>query len=120
MQFEHYLSNLANVVKAGYKSNAFAPLVWFNAIIQPLLYIVIYFISNDIIKYILVAVSSAVLIFSGIMYLVIFLKDPRLLQSERFRIEDKKLDMISQKGSDIVIEPVNLTTPPQLEGGSYD
>ena len=50
------------------------------------------------------------------MYLVILIKDPQLLQSEKFRIEDKKLDIIASKNSGIEVNPVDLSVPNQIEG----
>lgn len=119
IMFQNYFANLANVVKVGYKSNAFAPLVWFNAVVQPFLFVPAFLSKNETIKVVLIIVASLLIVFSAIMYLVLFLKDPKLLQSENFRIEDKKLDLIAQKGSDISITPVNLTTPQTLiQGGN--
>ena len=116
-----YWANAANIVKAGYKSNAFAPLVWFNAIVDPILLVSSYISDEPVAKYFLMGTVCLLIVFSAIMYAIIFFKDANLLQSEKYRIEDKKLDLIAAKGSDIQIEPVNLTTPPkQIEGGQDD
>jgi len=119
MYFEQVISNLANVVKVGYKSNAFAPIVWFNAIVLPILFVVALNIDNEKAQLFLIYVACAIAVFSALMYLIIFLKDPKLLQSERFRIEDKKLDLISQKGSNFKVMPVDLASQSRIsEGGS--
>jgi hypothetical protein len=118
LKVQQVWANLANIVKSGYRSNAFAPLVWFNAIVNSFLLIGICYTNEIIVKYIFTICLGIILIFTLVMYLALFIKDPKLLQSERFRLEDKKLDMISQKGSDIVIQPVDLTTPYKLEDGN--
>ncbi len=121
MSFEQVIANLANVVKAGYKSNAYAPIVWFNAIILPIFFTVALCLGDCAAQIVLIYVACGIVIFSAIMYLVIFIKDPKLLQSERFRIEDRKLDLVSTKGADFKVLPVDLSTPPQLsEGGTND
>mgnify|MGYP006902065324 CR=1 FL=1 len=43
-----------------------------------------------------------------------FMKDPNMLRSEKYLIEDKKLDMIAEKGGEITFDPVVLT-PKELE-----
>jgi membrane protein YdbS with pleckstrin-like domain len=53
--------------------------------------------------------AGLVAIFAMIMFLLIFFKDPKLLQSESYRLEDKKLEIMIQKGGAIDFNPVNLT-----------
>jgi hypothetical protein len=117
--FTEYWAKTANVVKAGYRSNAFAPLVWFNSIVDPILIAGSIFTSEPVIKIIFIIIVAIIILLSVIMYVVLFLKDPKLLQSEEFRIEDKKLDLIASKSEGITIVPVNLTTPSKQidEGG---
>ncbi|CAH0998028.1 hypothetical protein EMA8858_04163 [Emticicia aquatica] len=100
---------MAGIVRTGYKSNAFAPLVWFDGIIIPTILVFINLIDNNIIDYCLIGLLGIIVLFSLSMYLALFLKDPKLLQSENFRLEDKKLDIISQKGGVVSINPVELT-----------
>lgn len=38
--------------------------------------------------------------FSSCIYVILLFKDPKLLQSERYRLADKKLDLIAQQGDD--------------------
>ena len=111
--FQQYLSNLALLVKSGYKSNTFSPLVWFCAIVMPVLAALLIFSNDKVIIYTSLALFVVLLMFCMRMYLKTFDKDPKLLQSERFRIEDKKLDLVAQKGSNIEIEPFDLSVPPQ-------
>lgn len=115
--FQQYLANMANVISAGYKSNAYAPLVWFNGVVDPLLILAVCFTSNVKIEAILLILLCIIIAGSFIVYVVLLIIKPGLLQSESFRIEDKKLDLIAQKGSDLIeIAPVNLTPPTKIEG----
>lgn len=114
MSTNQYLANLVNLVKVGYKSNAFAPLVWFNGIVDPLL-LIIAVIVGGITSYILIILLGLIILFSLAMYAIIFAKNPNLLQSERYRLEDKKLDLIASKGSEFMINPVDITPQQFLE-----
>lgn len=122
MPLDISISQLVNLIKSGYRSNAFAPYVWFLGVIAIVSFILMYFIPDEFIRRILAVVLVAAMLFGMFMYYTLFKKDPRLLQSESFRLEDKKLDMISQKGSDFPILPVDLTTPIQSlnEGGKSE
>jgi hypothetical protein len=114
-----YFTSIVNLVKTGYKTNAFAPYVWFTAVVAVVEIIIMIIISDMFVRRTLTITLVATILFGMYMYYQMFKKDPRLLQSESFRLEDKKLDMIGQKGSDIMINPVNLSVRPQLleEGG---
>jgi site-specific recombinase len=119
---KHYWANIANLVKVGYRSNAFAPLVWFNSIVDPTLLIVAC-ILKGVLSYLLVGVLCVIVLFSLTMYVALFIKNPNLLQSERYRLEDKKLDLIASKGSGIMINPVNITPQQYIEeitGGDHN
>jgi hypothetical protein len=111
---KHYWANIANLVKVGYRSNAFAPLVWFNSIVDPSLLIVACIIKGYL-SYLLVGVVCVIVLFSLTMYVALFIKNPNLLQSENYRLEDKKLDLIASKGSGIMINPVNITPKQYIE-----
>jgi hypothetical protein len=113
---ENVVANVSGVFKAGYKTNAFAPLVWFNAVADPSLFFAAKFSEANYLKIIFVILLCIILISSLVAYFYMLFKKPDLLQSERFRIEDKKLNLIASKGSDIIISPVNLTTPLLNEG----
>lgn len=101
-------ASIANIVKAGYKTNAFAPLVWFNAVADSLLIFGIKVCNNLVVTYIFVSVLCLLIIATFITYIVLLVKDPKLLQSEKYRIDDRKLDLIAQKGQGITINPVDL------------
>ncbi|MBL0049014.1 MAG: hypothetical protein IPP32_13065 [Bacteroidetes bacterium] len=122
--FQQILANQANLIKAGYKSNAFAPLVWFNAVANPSLIIGACYTNDIALRYLLGILAALIIAVSLIAYIVLLIKSPTLLQSESFRIEDKKLDLIAQKGTDVImINPVDLTPQPlqiEKEGGKND
>jgi hypothetical protein len=107
-------------VKTGYKTNAFAPYVWFCAVVAAVELLIMIFIPDLFIRRVLTICFVSTVGFGMFMYWKLFKKDPRLLQSESFRLEDKKLDMIGQKGSGIIINPVDLTIVslgPSEDGG---
>jgi len=58
------------------------------------------FVDNTIIKYACLGLMIVLVLFTLLMYVVLYKKDPKLLQSEAYRIEDKKLDLIAQQGTD--------------------
>ena len=72
---------------------------------------VLYIFKDSLISYIFLSLLVIVVLFALCMYVVLLIKDPNLLQSEYYRIEDKKLDIIASKGSDIQFNPVDLTPP---------
>ncbi|HMI05732.1 MAG TPA: hypothetical protein VK541_24805 [Pedobacter sp.] len=111
MLIEQNWSNLTNYIKAGYKSNAFAPFVWVSGLIFIFLFTFFTISDDQIIRYVLIGAFILVIVFNFVIYLILIFKDPRLLQSENYRLEDKKLDMITQKGSDFIIKPVDLVPP---------
>jgi hypothetical protein len=107
--WEKYILNYGTAVQRGHKSNAYAPLVWFDVFTLPILSLLICIIKIPFVEIALSVLLILVVLFSLVMYLMLYLKDPKLLQSEYYRLEDKKLDMIAQKGGDILVEPVGLT-----------
>jgi hypothetical protein len=112
MPIDQYLSKLANMVQVGRRSNAFAPVIWLTGIICFICIGGMHYFDDPIIKYTLLIIFIIGILYAMAMYIVLLVKDPRLLQSESFRIEDKKLDIISAKGSEVIVNPVNLTPPP--------
>lgn len=108
LDFVNYMAGYGKAVEQGYRSNALAPLVWLDIFALPILLTGVFFIKIVIIKYILIGIIFILLLFTLIMYVVLFKKDPKLLQSEKYRLEDKRLDLIAQKGSDSPINPDQL------------
>lgn len=115
MALEKYWANLANVISVGNRANAFVPLIILDSILIPVIFLFIYVSDDKVIRYSLVALIALLVIGSLIAYFIMLFKKPELLQTEHFRIEDKKLNMIAEKGSDFKILPVNLTTPTNVE-----
>jgi len=120
MPLEQYLAHIGNIFKSGYRSNAFAPYVWLSVLVILLLIIIMKLFDDRIIEYACMTLIIFVVVFGAVMYLKLFNKDPKLLQSESYRLEDKRLDIISAKGSDVIVNPVNLSPPPQKEIGGID
>ena len=114
------LAHIANLMRSGKKTNAFAPIVWFCGIILLLCFSGMFYFEDHIIRYTLLALIVIAILFACSMYLVLLLKDPRLLQSETFRIEDKKLDIIASKGREVQLNPIDLITPTKEIGGKED
>ena len=108
MDISNYLGTLGNTLKIGKKSNAFFPLAIFSTLI---ISISTFFASKapSPLNYFLYGFAGVVTIFTMIVYLIIFFRDPKLLQSESYRLEDKKLEIMIQKGGTIDFNPVNLT-----------
>jgi len=103
-----YLGSLGNTLKIGKRSNVFFPLVFFSIIIIGISTF-LGFKSPSPLNYFLYGFAGLIVVFTMIMYVIIFLKDPKLLQSESYRLEDKRLDIMIQKGGAIDFNPVNLT-----------
>ncbi|MEI9955140.1 MAG: hypothetical protein WDM90_02280 [Ferruginibacter sp.] len=93
-----YIGKYGQSVKDGYKSNAFSPLVWFIVIFVTPLFVTIWLTNDLVFKYSCFGLIVLVLIFAFCMYIKLLNKDPKLLQSEWYRLEDKKLDMVAQQG----------------------
>jgi membrane protein YdbS with pleckstrin-like domain len=118
MSYDQMMAKLANFMKTGSKTNAFAPLIWLCSVVMFMSMTGIYYFKDPIIKYVFVALIVFVVVFSAITYVVILIKDPRLLQTENYRIEDKKLDIIASKGMEIKFNPVDLIVPKKNNGGT--
>ena len=111
MSQEQFMVQLANLMKSGSRTNAFAPLVWLCGTVIFAGIGGLFYFDDPIIKYVFLGLLVLVVIFALVMYVVLLVKDPRLLQSEHFRIEDKKLDIIASKGEGIQFNPIDLTIP---------
>ena len=107
---------LANLMKSGSKTNAYAPLLWLCGIVIFSSTGGMFYFKEPVIKYVFLGLIVLVVIFALIMYIVLLVIDPKLLQSEHFRIEDKKLDIIASKGEGIQFNPIDLTVPTKQIG----
>lgn len=95
-----YITAYGKSVKDGYKSNAFSPLAWFCFFPIGLLVAIILIVKNNAVQYVCLGLIVLLIVFPLIMYVVLLRKDPKLLQSEWYRLEDKRLEM-SAKGEEI-------------------
>jgi len=106
---EKLLSNTDTFKSVGSRSSIFTAMAWYSAFIF-LGCIGTAIIFESIRTYIII-IGSIVCLFPLVMFVVIFFKNPTLLSSEEFLIEQKKLQIIQEKGKDIIFNPMNLTTP---------
>jgi len=113
--WEKYVTAYGKSVKDGYKSNAYSPLVWFLVFLLPLLIIITLVVKNPVIQYIFVGLIVLTILFSLVIYVVLLVKDPKLLQSEWYRLEDKKLTMIAEQG-DAGTRTIESITTTQVTG----
>ncbi len=116
------LSYLARTVgKSGGKTHALAPFLWLIGIWLILFILLLLWglpkIDDVSLKYLIICIFVGVFIIGVIIYLIIYFRTPERLQSEWYRLEDKKLNMFAQKGGKISFEPVDLSEPPtQITG----
>lgn len=120
LDFVNYMSSYGKSVKDGHKTNAFAPLVWLLVFLIPCLIVTIFFVKNDVIKYLLVGLIIILVLFALLMYFLLLKKDPKLLQSEWYRLENRKLDLIMQQGDENPIIPDNLLNSSEIGGELTD
>ncbi|QQL48297.1 hypothetical protein [Mucilaginibacter ginkgonis] len=111
MSYDQIMAQLANLMKTGSKTNAYAPLIWLCGVVMVAGMGGMFYFSNPIIQYVFLGLIVIVVIFAIVMYVVLLAMDPKLLQSEHYRIEDKKLDIIASKGKPIEFNPVDLSVP---------
>jgi hypothetical protein len=73
-------------------------------------------VGGGIIQYILLGLLCVIVLFTLAMYLVLLIKSPNALQTEWFRLEEHKLNMIGEKGGEIRIAKVDLNTNTRIGG----
>ncbi len=117
--FDKYITSYGRSIKDGYKTNAFAPVAWFIFFLVGIIFIIL-FVSITIIKYVFAFLLVGLVIFGCVMYARIFNKDPKLLQSEKYRIDDKTLDIIQQKGGEIKFLEIDLSHNAEIKGGGVN
>jgi hypothetical protein len=116
LTWANYMTAYGKAVKAGYKSNAFSPIAWFSIFIIVPLVTGILICKNFTIQIILILLLSLVVLFTLFVYAVLLVKNPKLLQSEKYRLEEQKLNMISEKGGKIRIVDVDLGSNTKIGG----
>ena len=117
-QLEQIWSNIVNIFRSGKKHNAFHPFTIYF-LIAVIAIISLYKITDDReLKKLLIYALLSLMVFGCIVYTFFAIFKPDRLQTETFLLADKKLNMLRQKGSDIIIDQVDLTIPPRkIEGG---
>lgn len=98
------------VLNSGFRSSAMTPLLWLNGLITLPCFVIGFWSTDNVMKWIPVSVAVIVVFYTLYKYNYLVNKDPKLVQSEKFQIISQKLDIISQKGGDIEFENVDLTT----------
>ena len=119
--FEQIVTSLANAIKSWSRSNAFAPYIVFSSTTLLFVLVICCFVKDVWIQRILIGCACFVIILGPVFYFLLFLKDPKLLQSERFRLEDKKLDVVASKATGIEIATVDWNKPVAIDkGGEHE
>lgn len=108
--WDKYIAAYGKASKEGYKSNAFAPIAWFSIFLILPIVTTILVTKDNTIRYLMFGLLSLVILFTLTMYIVLLVKDPKLLQSEEYRLEEKKLEIIAEKGGEIRIEEAESIT----------
>lgn len=86
---------------AGYKTNAYTPLIWITSTVMASLCLLCWHLEDGWLRFIIGILIVAIIVFSFGVYLYLLLNKPHLLQSERYRTDDKILNIISQHGGEI-------------------
>lgn len=113
MAFAEILASLGNSLRVFKRGNAFTPFAIFAIFV---IVILIYFstVFSGVIQMIMIILICFIVLFSCAMYLVLLIKNPKLLQSETYRLEEQRLNIMQEKGGSVIFEPVSLT-PTQAE-----
>lgn len=106
--------------------SALSPLLWLNALVTAPCLVLFARISTPK-SYFFAGVAGLLIIFTLRQYQVLRGINPRLLQSEKHQQTLAMLDLVIQKGGEIVINPVDLNfsveperlAPPNEDGEEY-
>lgn len=114
------INELTSVLKTINRKNGFAPLVMLVAVLMASGISISYFlnIKTEMMAIALFILLGVLAIFSMGIYLFMLIKRPELLQSEQYRLEEKKLNIISEKSGKIKLNKQNIEialTPELLE-----
>jgi hypothetical protein len=109
-----YITAYGKSVQDGYKSNAFSPLAWYVFFPIIPLVVIILAIQNKMVLYVCLGLIVLLILFPLVMYVVLLIKDPKLLQSEWYRLEDKRMDMVAKQGDTPTIP--ELITSVEIKG----
>jgi len=92
-------------------------LLWLNGLVTAPCVIGSFFIQDSF-RFAPFSIGVVVILFTLKKFHDLSEKDPRLVQSEWYQIEQHKLDVIAQKGGPMIFEPVNipLSLPPKQLG----
>ncbi len=87
----------AHVLQRNQRSSALTPLLWLTAIVGvPSLYLCVQ--TQGPARYAFFGLAVVLVLADLIAYGYLIGKDPRLVQSETFQLESRKLDIVASKG----------------------
>ena len=95
------------VFKTGYRSSAVSPLLWLNSLVT-LPSIGAYCFVEGSYKWPFAVIVILMVVVTLVLFFFLALKDPKLLQSEKYLLESQKLDLIREKGGVLKVEPIDL------------
>ena len=112
-----------NLFRVARKSSAFTPLIWLLLVVGAIVYKLLPTITDQKVKDYLVYAFIVLLGFICMMYVLFWLFKPDRLHSETYLLENKKLELIREKGQDISINSVDFPISDAYkleEGGKGD
>ena len=107
----------AEALQRGQRSSALSPLLWLNSIVSIPSLILSTRVEGPF-RYVLFGLGVLIVLSTLVAYAYLLRRDPRLVQSETFQLESRRLDIIASKGEPAVIaSAVEVSEPALLEAG---
>lgn len=105
------ISSIQSMLKSVNKKNVFAPFIQFMGVILACMSFFSYLFKTVMETYAIYVFVFMCLVFvvGTCVYLFILVKRPESLQSETYRLEEKKLNIISGKSERVRVNPVTIT-----------
>lgn len=115
-EFGDILRNVTSRAAVVKVRNILNPLLWLSAIVTPVFFLTAYAAGFDTVTgACLTIIGSLPPILALFAYLYFALKEPDRLQSEEYRLEHRKLDIIDKAGNIKNIDLLPLESNPQIE-----
>ncbi len=102
---------LEKALKSRQTGSAVTPLLWLNGIVTVPCLLLCPFLQPPM-SIAFFALAAFIVLFSLWQYHALVRIDPRLVQSERLQFEMAKLDLVAQKGGDVIFDPVSIEFGP--------
>lgn len=107
----------AEALQKGQRSSAMSPLLWLNSIVS-IPSLILSTRVEDPFRYVLFCLTVLIVLCTLVSYVYLLRRDPRLVQSETFQLESRRLDIIASKGeAPVIASTVEISEPPLLETG---